>query len=1161
MSKLNINIGSKANDKSGDTLRTAFDKINQNFSELYTLTGGSSTALTELAQDYAAPMFNHASHTNITATYDDANNKILLTGVASAVWPVANTAGASGPTKVAIGFNAGLTTQGPYAVAIGAGAGNATQGDSAVAVGIDAGKTTQGANAVAVGIESGRGQQGAGSVAVGYQAAFLAQGANAVAVGKNAGSDSQGANAVAVGNSAGRANQPANTIILNASGSTVNGVASQTNSFYVSPIRSATATSDVLYYNTTTKEVTYGSMPSAYTLPTATTSVLGGIKIGTGLSIDVNGVVTASAGGGSALVNGARTVSLGSDGTLTLPAQSATLTDVNQIVSAKIYRAGASTDTVTIQTALDNWMGAEFTWIDLRDQDAQINAPRTRPWAGMPSYQAYQQIMLFNPTGGQLPPPGNMAPTAKTASDAYLTYKELQRNIDIVAGNNTFSFENTGALRVPGVITKNNNLTLVSVGTTVYQQLSDQGLPVEVRNDESAAVVVDGENGRVFIRTDDGTTLRTWQFDVNGGLTLPGDLTLPSGGSIQSATNPNTQAKVTLTPYRVLSQVRTNTSQTYSVGSGDFTSASGNGSGIITFVGLQSYVAQFLENTLDSGNVYNRTVQINGAGLEYQYINFNGTNQINLNVYPTAGAVSTVRFSYTLVSKIDIYPDDGVFKIESEPGLDIDIQAGRTLDMSAITSASITSGTDMDLRSGTGPVNISTNYPGFGQTPTLQWQFGNNGSLTLPLGGTIAEGGGLTGAIKLTPAGGANANQALLIYPTAAGDGDHVHLTAGGGTTELYLGDDSRYVKLVNGGNIEVRATTANASASAAWTFGTDGAVSTTDPLIINVPNGVPTGVGVIAATTNTWAQDPATNLATTGGSGTGLRVSVTHTGGFASAIAIATAGTGYLDGELITVTSGGSSASFTIAVTGTRSWTFGITGNTTFPTGLVLGAPRGVNTVNFTCSVDKEFQIETGTASAGRLWQFGTAGNTTFPSGLTLHRLSTPYSNITADLDKILQVATQTSGGRKEWTFGTDGVLTVPGNIVNSTGVSQLANRVEGSWTVLTGTSIYSFTVPMDGTYTMWVKGNIPNGIITWNATVSVSNTNVPAIGYQYAWNYTGGGTPISLTSIPNQIKGASGAISTDATYAGSTSNRFDFGINNTSGANQTVYYGYTRV
>ena len=85
MAKLNVNIGLSVNDKTGDTLRTAFDKINQNFTELYTLTGGTSTALTELAQDYAAPLFNHASHTNITVTYDDANNKILLTGAAAQV--------------------------------------------------------------------------------------------------------------------------------------------------------------------------------------------------------------------------------------------------------------------------------------------------------------------------------------------------------------------------------------------------------------------------------------------------------------------------------------------------------------------------------------------------------------------------------------------------------------------------------------------------------------------------------------------------------------------------------------------------------------------------------------------------------------------------------------------------------------------------------------------------------------------------------------------------------------------------------------------------------------------------------------------------------------------------------------------------------------------
>ena len=154
-------------------------------------------------------------------------------------------------------------------------------------------------------------------------------------------------------------------------------------------------------------------------------------------------------------------------------------------------------------------------------------------------------------------------------------------------------------------------------------------------------------------------------------------------------------------------------------------------------------------------------------------------------------------------------------------------------------------------------------------------------------------------------------------------------------------------------------------------------------------------------------------------------------------------------------------------------------------------------------------------------------------------------------------------TAGTESWLFDDNGTLTLPagGDIKDSTGVNQTAQREEGSWTVTTGTNTYSFTVPMDGTYVMWVKGNIPNGIITWNATASVSNSNVPAIGTQYAWNYTGGGSPILLTAIPDQIRGTAGTISTDATYAGTTSNRFDFTIANTSGASQTIYYGYTKI
>jgi hypothetical protein len=226
----------------------------------------------------------------------------------------------------------------------------------------------------------------------------------------------------------------------------------------------------------------------------------------------------------------------------------------------------------------------------------------------------------------------------------------------------------------------------------------------------------------------------------------------------------------------------------------------------------------------------------------------------------------------------------------------------------------------------------------------------------------------------------------------------------------------------------------------------------------------------------------------------------------------------------------------------------------------------------------DPVFQIRLNTqlsSEAQTIWGFGTDGNLTLPK-------TTFSEEVTSGPAIVWPVEGAEGGGLtitdqgfllvvedKSWIFGLDGNLALPGNLVlpadgdilDSTGVSQTAQRTEGSWTVATGTATYSFTLPSDGTYTMWVKGNIPNGIIVWNATASVSNTNVPAIGTQYAWNYTGGGTPISLTSIPDQIRGVAGTISTDATYEGTTSNRFDFGISNTSGESQTVFYGYTKI
>jgi len=153
---------------------------------------------------------------------------------------------------------------------------------------------------------------------------------------------------------------------------------------------------------------------------------------------------------------------------------------------------------------------------------------------------------------------------------------------------------------------------------------------------------------------------------------------------------------------------------------------------------------------------------------------------------------------------------------------------------------------------------------------------------------------------------------------------------------------------------------------------------------------------------------------------------------------------------------------------------------------------------------------------------------------------------------------------GAYEWSFDNTGNLTLPGNTfavnyANGTPVDPVT-RFAATWTVPTGNSTQSFTVTANNTYIMWVEGNIPNGIVAWNATVSITNTNVPVLGQQQAWNYEGGGSPLLITSIPNQIIGTAGGIS-NASPAVSNTNTFTFGFNNTSGSAQIVRYGWTKI
>jgi hypothetical protein len=111
---------------------------------------------------------------------------------------------------------------------------------------------------VAIGASAGLTAQGTGAVALGQGTGETSQGNNAVALGKAAGQVNQGINSIAIGQSAGLTNQGNNSIILNATGNVLEQTTA--NTFTVAPVRNDVANvAEILFYDTTSKEITYGN--------------------------------------------------------------------------------------------------------------------------------------------------------------------------------------------------------------------------------------------------------------------------------------------------------------------------------------------------------------------------------------------------------------------------------------------------------------------------------------------------------------------------------------------------------------------------------------------------------------------------------------------------------------------------------------------------------------------------------------------------------------------------------------------------------------------------------------------------------------------------------------------------------------------------------------
>jgi hypothetical protein len=538
---------------------------------------------------------------------------------------------------------------------------------------------------------------------------------------------------------------------------------------------------------------------------------------------------------------------------------------------------------------------------------------------------------------------------------------------------------------------------------------------------------------------------------------------------------------------------------------------------------------------------------------------------------------------------------------------------------------------------------------------TKNWTFDTAGNLTLPMGGVVYEtnipDGALSGsAIALTPPGGTNADQQLLIYPTV-NDANHLHLTTGNlYNTELFLGNDNLYVKLANTGNIVVNSNN-GAGNAAQWTFDYLGNLTTPGHLSVNgniiatesgfftgnsasgdgalyagIPGYVPIGPGTVAQFIgDTHPFDPSYS-----------QINFQNVRGNASADWVATASNGDDNSYYIDMGINGSTYSEAVFFGDTSSANDGylyVVGNSQNGPGnsnvgnLLVGSTNGViklfvgNTaqanvvqtvtttgigingnISASGNVSTGNLVTTGTVSANNIGNIasinltGNANTVLYGNGVfALPAASSSYgnSNVATFLAAYGSNTISTTGnitagnfvgnisitgnvqgttanvtlvaGSYNWTFDNTGNLTLPGNTfavnyANNTPV-DVVTRFESSWTVPVGNSTQSFTVTASNTYYMWVDCNIPNGILTWNATASITNTNVPVVGAQYAWVYTGGGTPIDFTSIPNQFVGTANTIIRSSVAPSATTNRFDFGINNTSGNSQTVRYGWIQI
>ena len=285
--------------------------------------------------------------TGVIPVASGGTGQTSITGIQSTLGLLSN--------NIAIGSQAGTPNQGVNAntVAIGGGAGNSGQGQSAIGIGYVAGYANQGANGIAIGSNTAQSNQSSQAVALGYAAGQYGQGQNSVAIGAFAGNNAQVANSIA----------------LNATGASLN----PTNAgLYVDPIRSATAATNLLYYNTTTKEVTSaaGSFVDLTTNQTIAGSKtfssninVNGVSVGRGNGNNDESVAIGPGAMGASNVNGKRNTAIGAG---TMSQYNGTSWDNNTAIGYRnmpSLTSGSGNTSVGAESMLNLLTGTENTSI------------------------------------------------------------------------------------------------------------------------------------------------------------------------------------------------------------------------------------------------------------------------------------------------------------------------------------------------------------------------------------------------------------------------------------------------------------------------------------------------------------------------------------------------------------------------------------------------------------------------------------------------------------------------------------------------------------------------------------------------------------------------------------------------------------------------------